>query len=57
MFLGLYIISTLLKTQKPSVKNKSIDLGVKSEDVSWQEKTNLYSFSLSYTSCNIGNFQ
>ena len=41
MFVGLQKTSALLKTQKPSIKNKNIDIGVKSKYVGSQEKTDL----------------
>ena len=41
MFVGLQKTSALLKTQKPSIKIKDIDLGVKSKYVASPEQTNL----------------
>ena len=41
MFKGLQKTSTLPKTQKPSLKNMNIDLGVKSKCVASQQQTSL----------------
>jgi len=43
--LGLQKTSALLKTQKPSIKNKNIDLGVKSKYVASQQQTVLVYYS------------
>ena len=51
MFVGLQK-TALLKTQKPSIKNKKVDLGVKSKYVSSQQQTllNASLFTLKFDS-------